>query len=127
MGRSTGWTCQRQANRIKCGHRNLARAKKCAACGKPRPVKRKPKHMAALDLDYQGFVELNGGEFCGICKAKPSGRRLDRDHEHRGAGRPRGLLCRKCNRQLRGWATLEWLRGAVVYLERSMSRDEHRD
>lgn len=76
--------------------------------------------MAALDLSYEHYIEINGGESCGICGAAPSkGRRLDRDHEHRGAGRARGLLCHMCNRSLRHGVTIEWLRAAADYLERS--------
>ena len=80
--------------------------------------------MAALDLDYAGYIALQGGEFCGICGKvpQPGERRLDRDHEHSGHGRPRGLLCWSCNRQLRTWATVEWLRAAADYLERSERR-----
>ena len=87
------WSCR------KCKERNVGRAKKCVGCGKVRPAKKKPAHMAALDLPYEFYVDLNGGEFCGACK-KPAGtKRLDRDHDHR-TGIPRGLLCRSCNRLL---------------------------
>lgn len=81
--------------------------------------------MKALDLPYEYFVELNGGEHCGICGALPSPhRRLDRDHVHTGDGIPRGVLCRACNRVLNqhryGVAiTAEWLRAAATYLERT--------
>lgn len=76
--------------------------------------------MAALALPYEHYVEINGGEFCGICGALPkSHKRLDRDHEHRGDGKARGLLCWACNRQLRTWATIEWLKAAAAYLERT--------
>src|SRR5689334_2832443 len=89
-----GWTCQRQTDGQKCRQKNPPRARKCVACGKPRPPKRKPAHMQALELPYEHYVEINGGEFCFICGAPPSnGRRLHRDHEHVGDGRPRGLLC----------------------------------
>jgi hypothetical protein len=76
--------------------------------------------MAALDLPYEHYVQLNGGvEACGICGKPPRpGRRLDRDHDHK-TGRPRGLLCWSCNRQLRTWATVTWLKAAAAYLERS--------
>jgi len=74
--------------------------------------------MAALDLGYEAYVELQGGEFCGICGVEPNGRRLDRDHDHR-TGQPRGLLCWKDNKALAGWMTPEWLRAAADYLERA--------
>jgi hypothetical protein len=114
------WTCQRRAGGIKCGHVNASRKRNCQACGKPRPVRRRPKHMAALDLAYEAYIEINGGESCGICGARPSpGRRLDRDHEHLGTGRARGLLCHACNRTLSRRVTPEWLRAAAAYLERT--------
>ena len=75
--------------------------------------------MAALDLSYEEFIERTGGEHCGICGASPpEGRKLHRDHDHRGAGRPRELLCFRCNTALRGYITPEWLRAAADYLER---------
>lgn len=78
--------------------------------------------MAALDIDYQEYVAINGGERCGICGTGPSDdRRLDRDHDHK-TGLPRGLLCWACNRQLRTWATVEWLLAAAAYLKRHLER-----
>lgn len=79
--------------------------------------------MAALDLTYEQYVEINGGEHCGICGRQRGelpnpGRRLDRDHNHR-SGKPRGLLCREDNRKLKHWMTLDWLLAAVAYLERT--------
>lgn len=75
--------------------------------------------MRALEQDYAAFVALNGGEFCAICRRKPSKvRRLDRDHDHK-TGKPRGLLCARCNRSLPAWVTAEWLRDAADYLERT--------
>jgi hypothetical protein len=79
--------------------------------------------MRALDLSYETYVGLNGGEFCGICGKVPAAgaRRLDRDHCHT-TGTPRGLLCWACNRQLRTWATPDWLHAAAAYLERVEAR-----
>jgi hypothetical protein len=75
--------------------------------------------MVGLDISYEEYVEINGGEFCGICGRPPSAkRRLDRDHSHED-GRPRGLLCARCNRHLAHWLTVEdakWLRDALKYL-----------
>lgn len=75
--------------------------------------------MAALDLTYEEYVALNGGEHCGICGTvkKVGGKRLHRDHDHRTA-KPRGILCFRCNAVLRPYMTLEWLRSAAEYLER---------
>src|SRR4051812_9108997 len=117
------WTCRRQTGGIRCGHLNPPRKRKCVACGKPRPTRKRPAHMAALDVPYDEYVELNGGEWCGICGREPTPmRRLDRDHDH-CTGEPRGLLCWSCNRQLRTWATVEWLLAAADYLKRHQGRN----
>lgn len=82
--------------------------------------------MKALDLSYEEYIAINGGEHCGICGAPPvPGRKLDRDHEHVGDGVARGLLCKKCNRSLVKTRyglemTPAWLRAAADYLERTM-------
>lgn len=118
--KATGWTCRRMSGGVQCNYRNLPRTRKCAACGKQRPAKRSPAHMVALAFDYEDFVALNGGEHCAVCGRSPSGRRrLDRDHCH-GTGRPRGLLCARCNRSLPSWVTSSWLRAAADYLERGV-------
>lgn len=79
--------------------------------------------MAALELDYAAYVELNGGEFCGVCGREPTAnRRLDRDHSHKDGGFPRGLLDPRCNRALPSWITPEWLRAAADYLDRASAR-----
>lgn len=78
-------------------------------------AKRKPAHMKALVVPYEDYVALNRGEECGICGAKPKSRRLDRDHDHR-TGKPRGLLCHRCNRALPNWVTVEWLKAAQAYI-----------
>jgi hypothetical protein len=115
----SGWTCQRVSAGQTCRHLNPSRAKKCGACGKFRPAKRRPEFVA---LDYAAYIALSGGEHCGICGAHPNGRRLDRDHDH-STGQPRGLLCRVCNRTLStrfGFPlTPQWLRAAADYLERA--------
>lgn len=75
--------------------------------------------MAALELDYERYIEINGGEVCGICGRKPSARRkLDRDHCH-ASGVARGLLCARCNRALASHITVEWLQAAITYLEKT--------
>ena len=114
------WTCQRVTGGVRCGQLNANRIQICGWCFKRRPARKKPAHMAALEQDYQAFITLNGGEHCGICAATraKTGRRLDRDHDHR-TGAPRGLLCHRCNRNLGNWVTPEWLRAAALYLERT--------
>lgn len=111
------WRCNRTTGGQKCGHDNPVRAKLCRACGKPRPAKRRPKHMTALDLPYETYVAINGGDHCFICGRAPSPtRRLDRDHDH-ATGTPRGLLCPTHNRVLWRGATAQELRKAAYYLE----------
>lgn len=116
--KARGWTCPRVAGGVVCRHRNPPRTRKCGLCGKPRPAKRLATHLKALeDLDYEGFIRLNGGEHCAICGRLPSQRRrLDRDHCHL-SGKPRGLLCARCNRALPSWVTLPWLVRAARYIE----------
>lgn len=120
MSRARPWICPRQVGGLKCGGINQPRARKCHTCGKPRPPRRRPKHLAALTRTYEEYVALNGGEFCFICMRPPApgGRRLDRDHDHK-SGEPRGLLCVRCNRALPSWVTPQWLRRAAYYLERA--------
>lgn len=114
------WICYRQRDGRKCLTRNENRLRKCVMCGAPKPAPRRPKHLVALEMDYETYIQLNGGERCAICLRTRSTkeRRLDRDHDHR-TGRPRGLLCHKCNRALPSWVTPEWLRSAADYLERA--------
>lgn len=113
------WTCQRVTGGEKCGMVNPARFQICQDCKKKRAPRKRPAHMAALDLSYEEYIALNGGEHCAICGRGPSAtRRLDRDHCHR-SGRARGLLCFSCNRALNDRVTPAWLRSAADYLERT--------
>jgi hypothetical protein len=101
--------------------------KKCRACGKLRPKKRQPAHRAILTaVTYDECVAMFT-ERCGICGREPTGRKLHRDHEHKGAGAIRGLLCFRCNSALRSYMTLEWLRGAVAYLEAHEARQAQQE
>jgi len=114
--RAGHWICYRQADGQKCLWRNVNAAKKCEKCGKDKPKPRKPKHMVALEADYEHYIKISPfGERCGICLRARGSKRLDRDHDH-GSGRPRGLLCSKCNRALPYWVTPEWLDAAARYL-----------
>lgn len=118
--RASTWTCQRVTAGMRCGVVNGSRTRKCGSCGKPRPARKRPAHMAALDHLYEAYADLNGGEHCGICGAtqKTGGPRLHRDHDHR-SGTPRGLLCFRCNAALRPYMTLEWVEAAAAYLRRT--------
>jgi Recombination endonuclease VII len=119
------WTCKRQRNGQRCGAVNAARKRNCEACGLPRQRRQtsKDKHEAALrDLTYEDYIEINGGEFCGICGCGPGTRRLHRDHEHKGDGTARGLLCFRHNLVIPDYMTLELARAVVAYLERFEQR-----
>lgn len=127
------WTCQRVTAGVRCGCVNPKVKHICAGCGKRRPASKREKHFGALKIPYEVYVVLNGGEFCGICGRPPSGKKLDRDHEHAGDGLPRGLLCHSCNRTLgprmetsarmAGMDLATFLRTAADYIERA---EQHR-
>src|SRR5262245_51563404 len=103
------WTCR------KCGLR-WGRTKQRCDCGRARPKARTAAHRAILtEMPYEDWVARYGA-CCGVCGTVPNGRRLDRDHDH-ATGRPRGLLCHRCNRALPSWVTTEWLERARGYLQ----------
>jgi hypothetical protein len=127
------WTCTRQKDGVKCNTLVPVAKKKCTVCDKPRPPKRTKKHMTALKAhDYDYFIEITGGEHCGICgvtraQTKNPEKRLMRDHAHTttGLGEPRGLLCFDCNWHLGNWYTPERVERMLAYLlahERRMGR-----
>jgi hypothetical protein len=84
-----------------------------------------PKHAQTLrDDTYETYRQINelihgvADEACGLCgKPRSQERRHDRDHDHK-TGKPRGLLCHRCNRVLVFWITADWLRQATGYLDR---------
>lgn len=110
-----------------CKGTNPPRKRKCVTCGRALPKRRRPAHTKALALPYEHYVELQGGEFCGMCVHLPesqrvkANRKLDRDHSHRD-GTPRGLLCSRHNRMLKSWYTPELLKAAAEYLETAANR-----
>lgn len=110
LGQMASWTCQG------CRTKHPRTRQKCD-CGRRRPKRQKPKHLKALEVPYEEYVE-RFGEQCGICGCEPSQtRRLDRDHDHK-TGEPRGLLCHLCNRHLSNRVDAEWLDRAAEYLRR---------
>jgi hypothetical protein len=118
------WTCQRQSGGEKCRHVNPKRKQICEACGKKRSKTKTVAHQQVLQLPYEAYVLANGGsECCGICgRPPPEGGTHRRDHEHKGDGLVRGILCWTCNLSLRDFATPEWLWAAADYLERAERR-----
>lgn len=115
------WTCQRVDHGSKCRHLNPNRQSRCSRCGKRRPARKSPAHLSALKLPYEYYVQINGGEHCGVCGKRPGAtRKLDKDHEHVGVGRPRGLLCWRHNKALEMFSDDPvLLRAAADYLERA--------
>lgn len=125
------WKCQKTQGGVKCHHVNPKRNLICLKCGKKRPATKKPAHAVALELPYEAFVFLNGGDHCGICGyvRKPGDRHLDRDHAWVGPikGKPRGLLCHSCNRTLSkrmeiaaaAIGLVVWLNNAADYVEKA--------
>ena len=122
---SQGWLCRR----VRCGTRNEPAKKKCVGCGGARPKKRVPAHKQALrDVTYLDYItvseEIHGvvGEYCCVCEKGRDGRRLDRDHDHTtGAswsGKPRGLVCVRCNLLMPPKLTPEIARLIAAYLTR---------
>jgi hypothetical protein len=104
------WTCR------KCRTRSPRIKQRCPDCGAKRPTSATATQKA-LGEAYEVW-EARYGDRCNICGREATTRRLHRDHEH-GTGRPRGLLCFRCNSALRSYMTSEWLRAAAAYLERA--------
>ena len=114
------WTCRRRVDGRLCRRVNPNIKRKCQECGGPKPKKRRPNHMRALDLPREVYLALNDGiESCAICGRPQTdfAKALHRDHDH-ATGKPRGLLCFPCNKKLRHDVTAEWLRAAADYLDR---------
>lgn len=111
------WTCQRTTDGIRCGKTNPRKYHICRSCGKRRPATKQPAHRQALELTYEQYVERTGGEFCALCGSLPGTRRLHRDHDHT-TGKPRALLCFRCNTIMPKRVSPTWMRAAADYLER---------
>lgn len=85
---------------------------------KPKKLTRKQEHRALLNSvrhRYDEMFESQAGG-CAICGNPPKNRKLDIDHDHKRMY-VRGLLCVSCNMKL-GVLELEWMRKAVMYLEK---------
>jgi hypothetical protein len=67
------------------------------------------------------FISLarSDGNCCAICGAKPKGKRLAMDHDHK-TGKIRGLLCMQCNTALGKFRDdTKLLKKAIRYLEKA--------
>jgi hypothetical protein len=77
--------------------------------------------MAALDLPREAFIAANDGyDGCWVCRElgiQLAGATV-RDHEHKGTGRPRGILCQWHNRKLGPAYTPELVNAYAKYLSR---------
>ena len=116
-----------------CGTRNERVKQKCSGegCKRSRPAARAPKHAEAIRGDNYASVyvpfaaEVHGvtDESCCLCgKPKPERARHHRDHGHNKGelsfGKPRGILCWRCNSLLPRQVTADWLEQALAYLRR---------
>ena len=126
MKRKRYWVCRG------CGTRNERIKQKCSGdgCKRSRPKARVAPHAATLrDDSYADYCAINEtihgvtDESCAICR-RPRGQsaRHHRDHGHAEGtityGKPRGLLCFRCNNALVYWMTPEWLSAASEYTAR---------
>ena len=80
---------------------------------------RRDAHKTGL---YDKLLAEQGGH-CALCPSTPGTRRLHIDHSHKrvheGEGSVRGVLCFRCNSQLRNWVTSEWCFKAGEYLRKN--------
>lgn len=99
-------------------YESMKGASYCKRCHKDACYRARLKKIG-LTLADQAHIANEQGNKCAICKqeAKLQGRSLHQDHNH-ASGKPRGLLCGKCN-QLLGWAHDDpaRLRAAADYLD----------
>jgi len=131
--RKRAWRAQRQReyhqrNKHLSKYKRLRHAQRCKA-----------RYNLSGERYEEAYKAQKG--LCAICRrpgrsapgsiAKQNVRPLDVDHDHaccprgkKGCGRCfRGLLCGKCNRALGGFEdNIDFLRGAVAYLERWATR-----
>lgn len=110
-------------NRCSCGfeYPGDSRRRTCPECGSARKRRAKPKHAAALNQPRAVFVQANDGyDGCWVCRElgiQLAGATV-RDHEHKGDGRPRGILCQWHNRKLGPAYTPELVAAYAKYLAR---------
>lgn len=92
---------------------------RCKACTSQRAHERRMVHTYGIDSEmYQKIFDYQNG-VCFICLSKSVKRRLAVDHDHK-TGEVRGLLCRRCNRDVLGHFArdqVDVLQRAIDYLE----------
>lgn len=75
---------------------------RCRKCNSAQGHADRIKRVYGLTIDaYQVLLDYQGGA-CYICRAVPKSKRLAVDHDH-ATGLVRGLLCRRCNREIVGF------------------------
>ena len=109
------------------------RGRVCTDC--QRKTRRTTSHGARIEVTY-GITRAEWlmlfkaqGGVCAICKGR-RGYNLDVDHDHALAAKVgirrsiRGLLCKRCNRQLlpAAWGSSDVLRAAADYLDKPPAR-----
>jgi len=71
--------------------------------------------LYGLSREQYNAMALEAQGHCAICNEIPDQGRLDVDHNHR-TGKPRGLLCRRCNLGVFYLEEREWMSRAHAYL-----------
>ena len=87
--------------------------------GKSTKKQQRAKKHREWAKHYKSLLEIQGsGGCCAICGNPPKegGRRLHLDSDHKTESL-RGAICGNCNRRLKYYLTVEWLRDAADYLE----------
>lgn len=109
--------------RCSCGYQFAgdSRRRTCPECGATRKPKHQAKHKQALNDGLAVFIAANDGYHgCWVCRELGihMAGKLQRDHEHKGNGRARGILCVFHNRKLGPAYTPELVAAYAKYLNR---------
>lgn len=91
---------------------------RCRACAREYHHEYMLKQKYGIDSDEYHRISAITDHRCSICRNRPKTKRLAVDHDHK-TGAIRGLLCKRCNRDLLGAArdSIEMLERAISYLE----------
>jgi hypothetical protein len=113
--------CRRCADYLpihRFGLKNGKPATYCRRCYKTYAHENRLKRIFDVSPeDYNRLLDIQEGR-CAICRDRPVRRFLAVDHDHH-TGKIRGLLCKRCNKDLLGSArdSTEILERAICYLE----------